>query len=214
MGPHGEIREEVVALVQRVVPEEIDNVDELMSEFKGREGELLGTLLVMEERQIALQKKGKKGTGATGEDVEDPASTPEVHPAAKSQEIKSSTKMKPLKQTQETNPPTEGKGAKSSKQTFGEPQDLKTLKKNPVPPKQVQSTKPTAHKEAPEDGLEVQAKKIKMTISRSEKMQGNQDKKTQVKSTKELKETKKTLLLPAGRPKGSQTAGCLQCVLM
>ena len=78
-----EIREEVTTLVKRVVPEEIDNVDEMMKQFKGREDELLETLRTMRERQIAqkarkasqvqakLKVKGKqkKGKGMTNEEA-------------------------------------------------------------------------------------------------------------------------------------------------
>jgi len=48
-----EIRSEVEALVRRVVPEEIDNVEEMMNQFKGREEELVETLRTMQERSIA-----------------------------------------------------------------------------------------------------------------------------------------------------------------
>jgi hypothetical protein len=48
-----EIRAEVEALVRRVVPEEIDNVDEMMLQFKGREEELVETLRTMQERAVA-----------------------------------------------------------------------------------------------------------------------------------------------------------------
>jgi len=52
-----EIRSEVVALVRRVVPEEIDNVDEMMSQVKGREEELVETLRTMQERSIAQKAR-------------------------------------------------------------------------------------------------------------------------------------------------------------
>jgi len=61
------IRDEVEALVQRVVPEEMENVDEMMLQFKGREDELIETLRTMQERQIAqkareeTQKLAKRG---------------------------------------------------------------------------------------------------------------------------------------------------------
>jgi hypothetical protein len=48
-----EIREEVEGLVKQVVPEEQDNVDEMMMQFQGREEELVETLRSMQERQIA-----------------------------------------------------------------------------------------------------------------------------------------------------------------
>jgi hypothetical protein len=52
-----EIREEVENLVRRVVPEEIDNVDEMMMQFKGREEELVETLRTMQERQVAQKAR-------------------------------------------------------------------------------------------------------------------------------------------------------------
>jgi hypothetical protein len=52
-----EIRTEVEALVRRVVPEEIDNVDEMMNQFKGREEELVETLRTMQERSVAQKAR-------------------------------------------------------------------------------------------------------------------------------------------------------------
>ena len=48
-----EIRAEVEALVRRVVPEEADNIDEMMTQFKGREEELVETLRRMQERAVS-----------------------------------------------------------------------------------------------------------------------------------------------------------------
>ena len=52
-----EIRVEVEALVRRVVPEEADNVDEMLNQFKGREEELVETLRRMQERAIASRAR-------------------------------------------------------------------------------------------------------------------------------------------------------------
>ena len=52
-----EIREEVYALVKSVVPEEADNVDEMMTQFRGREEELVETLRSMQERQVAQKAR-------------------------------------------------------------------------------------------------------------------------------------------------------------
>lgn len=52
-----EARSEVEALVRRVVPEEIDNVDEMMNQFKGREEELVETLRTMQERAVAQKAR-------------------------------------------------------------------------------------------------------------------------------------------------------------
>lgn len=52
-----ELRAEVEALVRRVVPEEIDNVDEMMNQFKGREEELVETLRTMQERSVAQKAR-------------------------------------------------------------------------------------------------------------------------------------------------------------
>ena len=45
-----EIRAEGESLVKRVVPDEKDNVDEIMRQFRGREEELVETLRTMQER--------------------------------------------------------------------------------------------------------------------------------------------------------------------
>ncbi|CAJ1960137.1 unnamed protein product [Cylindrotheca closterium] len=61
-----EIRKEVEELVRQVVPEEQDNVDEMMLQFQGREEELVETLRSMQERQVVHkariegQKKAKR----------------------------------------------------------------------------------------------------------------------------------------------------------
>eukprot|EP01082_Thalassiosira_pseudonana_P010778 g10422.t1 g10422 contig4:1849285-1852582(-) len=52
-----EIKAEVEALVRRVVPEEADNVDEMLTQFKGREEELVETLRRMQERAIASRAR-------------------------------------------------------------------------------------------------------------------------------------------------------------
>lgn len=52
-----EIRKEVESLVRRVVPDEIDNVDEMMRQFQNREEELLETLRTMQERSIAQKAR-------------------------------------------------------------------------------------------------------------------------------------------------------------
>ena len=52
-----EIRSEVKSLVRRVVPEKIDNVDEMMLQFKGREEELVETLRTMQERPVAQKAR-------------------------------------------------------------------------------------------------------------------------------------------------------------
>lgn len=52
-----ELRAEVEALVRRVVPDEIDNVDEMMVQFRGREEELVETLRTMQERSIAARQR-------------------------------------------------------------------------------------------------------------------------------------------------------------
>ena len=52
-----EIRLEVEALVRRVVPEEADNIEEMMTQFKGREEELVETLRRMQERAIASRAR-------------------------------------------------------------------------------------------------------------------------------------------------------------
>lgn len=70
-------RAEVEALVRRVVPDEIDNVDDIMVQFSGREEELIETLRAMQEKSIAqraraaVQRSAKKEAGRTGSRIED-----------------------------------------------------------------------------------------------------------------------------------------------
>ena len=52
-----EMRAEVESLVRRVVPDEIENIDEMMSQFLGREEELVETLRTMQERSIAARQR-------------------------------------------------------------------------------------------------------------------------------------------------------------
>ena len=65
-----EIRTEIENLVQHVVPEEYDNIDEMMLQFRGREEELVETLRSMQERQVAQkarlegQKRAKRDAKA------------------------------------------------------------------------------------------------------------------------------------------------------
>jgi hypothetical protein len=47
------LRRNVEELIHRMVPEEMEHVDETMLQFKGREDELLETLRTMQERLIA-----------------------------------------------------------------------------------------------------------------------------------------------------------------
>jgi hypothetical protein len=54
-----ELRAQVEELVHRVVPEEIENVDEMMVQFRGREEELVETLRTMQERAVA--QKARQG---------------------------------------------------------------------------------------------------------------------------------------------------------
>ena len=54
-----EYRAEVEALVRRVVPDEIDNVDDIMVQFSGREEELIETLRSMQEKSIAQRARGR-----------------------------------------------------------------------------------------------------------------------------------------------------------
>jgi len=62
-----ETRAEVEELVRRVVPDEIDNVDEMMLQFKGREEELVETLKTMQERSIAQRARVAKQKSAKRE---------------------------------------------------------------------------------------------------------------------------------------------------
>ena len=62
-----EYRAVVEDLVQRVVPEEIQNVDEMMLQFRGREDELVETLRTMQERAVAQKARSSSQTAAKRE---------------------------------------------------------------------------------------------------------------------------------------------------
>mmetsp|Transcript_28419 Transcript_28419/g.76979 ORF Transcript_28419/g.76979 Transcript_28419/m.76979 type:complete len:919 (-) Transcript_28419:323-3079(-) len=51
-----EFRSKVLELVERVVPEELDQIDDMIAQFKNRESELIDTLLAMEKRASSQQK--------------------------------------------------------------------------------------------------------------------------------------------------------------
>ena len=59
------------------MPDEIDNVDDIMVQFSGREEELIETLRAMQEKSIAqraraaVQKSAKKEAGRTGRSMDD-----------------------------------------------------------------------------------------------------------------------------------------------
>ena len=59
-----EYRAIVEDLVQRVVPEEIQNVDEMMLQFRGREDELVETLRTMQERAVAQKARSSSQKAA------------------------------------------------------------------------------------------------------------------------------------------------------
>ena len=74
-------RAEVEALVRRVVPDEIDNIDDIMVQFSGREEELIETLKAMQEKSIAqraraaVQRTAKREKGVTGRSSQDEESS-------------------------------------------------------------------------------------------------------------------------------------------
>lgn len=48
---NSDIRSEVEALVRQVVPDEIDNIDEMLTQFRGREQDLINTLRTMQDQR-------------------------------------------------------------------------------------------------------------------------------------------------------------------
>ncbi|CAJ1941329.1 unnamed protein product [Cylindrotheca closterium] len=59
-----EYRAQVAGLLQRVAPEEADNIDEMILQFHGREDELIETLKLMEERKMAQETKDSPPSAA------------------------------------------------------------------------------------------------------------------------------------------------------
>mmetsp|Transcript_27420 Transcript_27420/g.27804 ORF Transcript_27420/g.27804 Transcript_27420/m.27804 type:complete len:129 (-) Transcript_27420:151-537(-) len=51
------MREQISWLIHRVVPEESNQIDEILIQFQGQEEELLGTLRTMHERAIARKRR-------------------------------------------------------------------------------------------------------------------------------------------------------------
>lgn len=112
-----EIRREVETLVRRVAPDEADNIDEMIIQFKGREEELIERLRTMQERYIAqkareaLHNSAKLEAEVTSLSYE--YSTPEKRPKSsvnRSQEMKVS-----LDVYLETNSPKNSPKSSSSK---------------------------------------------------------------------------------------------------
>jgi hypothetical protein len=50
-----EIRWDIEALIRHLMPEELDNIDEMLNQFKGREADLKRTLEAMQEKSPAVQ---------------------------------------------------------------------------------------------------------------------------------------------------------------
>jgi len=94
-----ELRAQVVELVERVVPEEINNVDEMMLQFRGREEELVETLRTMQERAVAQKARQSSQKAAKAEakrQVKESRSLPPLAPqttkVSESEESESSSK--------------------------------------------------------------------------------------------------------------------------
>lgn len=62
-----ELREKIISLVERVVPEELKNVDEMLQQFKGREEELIETLRSMQERSVTRKARVAQQKAAKAE---------------------------------------------------------------------------------------------------------------------------------------------------
>jgi hypothetical protein len=83
----GEIRKEVEELVRQVVPEEQDNVDEMMLQFQGREEELVETLRSMQERQV-VEKSRVEGKKKAKYDIREQVKSNKQELAEKAAEVK------------------------------------------------------------------------------------------------------------------------------
>jgi hypothetical protein len=62
LGDNSRIRAEVEELVRTVVPDEIDNIDEMLTQFRGREQDLIATLRTMQD-----QRGNTPGTDASND---------------------------------------------------------------------------------------------------------------------------------------------------
>jgi hypothetical protein len=101
-----EIRDEVEALVRRVVPEEVDNIDEMMAQFQGREEELVETLRTMQERAVAQkarlagQKQAKREAKQMIEDKSEPSTLAAVPASGGKAGTEDDSWIKEIDQTQ------------------------------------------------------------------------------------------------------------------
>lgn len=84
-----EIRAQVEKMVKDVVPDETENIDEMMAQFKGKEEELLETLRTMKERDVAKkarlesQKIARRNTRSKEKNEEFPGQQNSSHPEGK-----------------------------------------------------------------------------------------------------------------------------------
>eukprot|EP00934_Nitzschia_sp_Nitz4_P003763 Nitzschia sp. Nitz4//scaffold95_size97785//55561//58838//NITZ4_004671-RA/size97785-augustus-gene-0.108-mRNA-1//-1//CDS//3329560484//3753//frame0 len=139
-----EYRQEVEELVRRVVPEEIQNVDEMMMQFQGREDELIETLRTMEERAVA--QKARLGAQKQAK-VQAKLKTSEERAAdasvlsAKAAAAKTLVESEPMETEAKEIPPTE----ETAKRTLPTPEETK-------PKKMSRAQRQTALEEAIEAG--------------------------------------------------------------
>lgn len=62
-------RAKIKEMIERIVPEEIDQLDQMIAEFKGREDELVNTLLAMEKRTLAQWRSKKPKSTEEGSEL-------------------------------------------------------------------------------------------------------------------------------------------------
>ena len=64
-----DFRAKIKEMIERIVPEEIDRLDKMIAEFKGREDELVNTLLAMEKRTLAQWRVKKSKSADEGSEL-------------------------------------------------------------------------------------------------------------------------------------------------
>ena len=64
-----DFRAKIKEMIERIVPEEIDQLDKMIAEFKGREDELVNTLLAMEKRTLAQWRVKKSKSADEGSEL-------------------------------------------------------------------------------------------------------------------------------------------------
>merc|ERR1719443_2379613 len=82
-GSQSEYRAEIEDLLSKVMPDELENVDEMLQQFRGREDELLDTLRTMRDRKESGSESDSGGSPPSSGNYEVPPSPGEITRSSK-----------------------------------------------------------------------------------------------------------------------------------